>query len=154
MFICTKPHVTRYERTPGILLLIATTLFLPLGRAFAIQLVVALGAQLPVRLDPDTDSRLESIAQRTGTTKSALIRMLAKRFVETCILPDGSVVFPPSIQAMLNERDSRSDTVSPVPPSAPVTYKLNSKTAAATKAAGNRAAAKARAAARSQKPKP
>lgn len=74
---------------------------------------MALGAQLPVRLDLDDESRLESIAKRTGTTKSALIRMLCKRFVDTCIEPDGSVKLPANIVAMLEDRDARSR---PAPP--------------------------------------
>ena len=70
---------------------------------------MALGSQLPVGLDLDTDSRLESIAQRPGTTKSAIIRMLAKRFVDTCVSEDGTVTLPANIQAMLNDRGKHGE---------------------------------------------
>jgi len=81
---------------------------------------MALGAQLPVRLDLDVEMRLESIAQRTGTTKSALIRMLSKRFVDTCVSEDGTVNLPPNIQAMLQDRDNRSSEKHPLRHSDPM----------------------------------
>ena len=87
---------------------------------------MALGAQLPVRHDPDTESRFESIAQHTGTTKSALIRMLSKRFVDTRVAEDGSVALPPNILAMLNDGDTR---IAPSPkrlPS-PGTYRIRQR---------------------------
>ena len=37
---------------------------------------MAYGAQLPVRLEPEVEERLESIARDIGTSKSALIRLL------------------------------------------------------------------------------
>jgi hypothetical protein len=84
---------------------------------------VALGAQLPVRLDPDTESPLETIAQRTSTTKSALIRLLSKGFVDTSVSEDGTVTIPANFQAMLDDRDSRSE-LPPARPSGPVKYKI------------------------------
>jgi len=112
---------------------------------------VALGAQLPVRLDADIEDRLESIAQRTGTTKSGLIRMLAKRFVETCVNEDGSVTFPPDIRAMLNDRDDRS-VPKPAPAAEPVSYKKDPsrKVAERSRQAAKLAAAMVRGARASQ----
>ena len=86
---------------------------------------MAFKAQLPVRLDPDTESRLEDVARRTGTTKSSLIRMLAKRFVDECVKPDGSVIFPASIQTAFEIRDARS--VSQARREAKVSYKSKPK---------------------------
>lgn len=69
---------------------------------------MAFGSQLPVRLDPETERRLEIAAERTGTTKSALIRLLAKTFVENCVHDDGSVVLPPDWKKLLEPADGRS----------------------------------------------
>jgi hypothetical protein len=69
---------------------------------------VALGAQLPVRLEDDVDKRLEKIATNAGTSKSALIRLLAKTFVEQVVQPDGSVNLPPNWRELLKPADGRS----------------------------------------------
>lgn len=71
---------------------------------------MALGAQLPVRLEADIEARLESIAESTGTTKSSLIRLLATTFVQQCVAPDGSVTLPPNWSDLLKPRDERSVT--------------------------------------------
>jgi hypothetical protein len=69
---------------------------------------MALGAQLPIRLEPDIESRLEQAAARLGTTKSALLRLLAKTFVEQMVGDDGSVKLPPEWKNMLPAADRRS----------------------------------------------
>ena len=71
-------------------------------------LVMALGSQLPVRLPPEIDVRLERVASRIGTTKSALIRMLAKTFVEQVVDEDDNVTLPPKWQRLLETADGRS----------------------------------------------
>ena len=69
---------------------------------------MALGAQLPIRLEPDIEGRLEQAASRLGTTKSALLRLLAKTFVEQMVGGDGSVKLPPEWKTMLPAADRRS----------------------------------------------
>ena len=46
---------------------------------------MALGSQLPVRLEPEVEEKLERVAARIGTSKSALIRLLARTFVEQMV---------------------------------------------------------------------
>lgn len=77
-------------------------------RFAATQTPMALGAQLPIRLDPETDRRLTRAAELAGTSKSAIIRMLAKSFVDQCVREDGSVTLPPQWHELLPPRDSRS----------------------------------------------
>lgn len=72
---------------------------------------MALGKQLPIRLEPDIDERLQAAAERIGTSKSALIRMLAKTFCDQVIRPDGSVLLPPNWRNLLPEADGRSVSV-------------------------------------------
>lgn len=67
-----------------------------------------LGAQLPIRLEPDVESRLEQAAARVGTTKSALLRLLAKTFVDQMVGNDGSVKLPPEWRNLLPAADRRS----------------------------------------------
>jgi hypothetical protein len=69
---------------------------------------MALGSQLPIRLDAEVDGRLQSAAEQAGTSKSALIRMLAKTFVDQCISPSGRVTLPPNWHELLPSRDGRS----------------------------------------------
>jgi len=69
---------------------------------------MALGSQLPVRLPPDLDARLQAVAERIGTTKSALIRMLAKTFVDQVVDPDGNVQLPPKWRQLLDVADGRA----------------------------------------------
>jgi hypothetical protein len=59
-------------------------------------------------LEPDIESRLEQAAARLGTTKSALLRLLAKTFVEQMVSDDGSVKLPPDWRNMLPAADRRS----------------------------------------------
>lgn len=69
---------------------------------------VALGSQLPVRLDPVVDKRLAEVAEMSGTTKSALIRMLAKTFVDQCVDDDGTVTLPANWRKLLGTADGRA----------------------------------------------
>jgi len=73
---------------------------------------MALGSQLPIRLDPETDKRLQAAAEQAGTTKSAVIRMLAKTFVDQCVSPSGKVTLPPDWHELLPTRDGRSGDMS------------------------------------------
>lgn len=67
-----------------------------------------LGAQLPVRLEIDVEERLEAIASTAGTTKSALIRLLAKTFVDHVVDSRGKVTLPPDWQELLPKSDART----------------------------------------------
>ncbi len=87
---------------------------------------VALGAQLPVRLDPDVDQRLADAARSAGTTKSAIIRMLAKSFVDQCVGDDGSVKLPPNWAELLGRADGRSKLASGIESKTPSTPQLAS----------------------------
>lgn len=51
-------------------------------------------ASLPVRLDTDMSRRLDRAAVRLGLTKSALIRMLVKSFVDQLEANGGKITFP------------------------------------------------------------
>jgi len=62
---------------------------------------MAFGAQLPVRLEPGVQERLEAIAHEIGTSKSALIRLLVKTFVEHVVDPRGGVRLPPDWSELL-----------------------------------------------------
>jgi antitoxin component of RelBE/YafQ-DinJ toxin-antitoxin module len=68
---------------------------------------MAFGKQLPIRLDTDVEKRLEDAAARSGTTKSALIRLLAKTFVDQVITPSG-INLPPNWSQLLPESDGRA----------------------------------------------
>lgn len=72
---------------------------------------MALGSQLPIRLDPDTEKRIEAAAEQAGTTKSAMIRMLAKTFVDQCVQAGGKVTLPPNWHDLLPGRDGRSTVI-------------------------------------------
>ncbi|MBX3732611.1 MAG: ribbon-helix-helix protein, CopG family [Verrucomicrobiae bacterium] len=74
---------------------------------------MALGSQLPIRLDPETDSRLRSAAAILGTSKSALIRLLAKSFCDQVVQIDGSIVMPPEWRKILPPSDGRSERARP-----------------------------------------
>jgi hypothetical protein len=62
---------------------------------------MAYGAQLPVRLEPEVEERLESTAREIGTSKSALIRLLVKTFVEHVVDNRGRVRLPPDWSELL-----------------------------------------------------
>jgi hypothetical protein len=47
-------------------------------------------------------------AKLTGTTKSSLIRLLARKFVENCVKADGSVNLPPDWEELVKPSDGRS----------------------------------------------
>ena len=51
-------------------------------------------ASLPVRLDTDLSRRLDVAAERLGLTKSALIRILVKSFVDQLEANGGKITFP------------------------------------------------------------
>jgi len=51
-------------------------------------------ASLPVRLDTELSLRLNQAAERLGLTKSALIRMLVKSFVDQLEANGGRITFP------------------------------------------------------------
>jgi hypothetical protein len=62
---------------------------------------MAFGAQLPVRLEPEIEERLESTAREIGTSKSALIRLLVKTFVQHVVDKRGRVRLPPDWSELL-----------------------------------------------------
>lgn len=66
------------------------------------------GPQLPIRLTAEQDRRLKAIAQRTGASKSSLIRLLIDTFLTQCVQPDGSTTFPPNWKSLLSPADGRS----------------------------------------------
>ena len=70
---------------------------------------MALGSQLPIRLDAVVEARLQAAADKAGTSKSALIRLLATTFVDQCVDSNGRVTLPPNWQDLLPSRDARSD---------------------------------------------
>ena len=49
---------------------------------------------MPVRLDTDLSRRLDVAAERLGLTKSALIRILVKSFVDQLEANGGKITFP------------------------------------------------------------
>ena len=51
-------------------------------------------ASLPVRLDTDLSRRLDRAAERLGLTKSALIRILVKSFLDHLEAAGGRVTLP------------------------------------------------------------
>ncbi len=71
---------------------------------------MALGKQLPIRLDEHTERRLEAAAQKAGTTKSAIIRLLAQSFVEQ-VVKAGQVILPPNWSDLLPKADERAAAV-------------------------------------------
>lgn len=65
-------------------------------------------ASLPVRLDVDLNRRLGRAAERLGLTKSALIRMLVKSFLDQLEADGGKMTLPFSWQEskMVKSRSS------------------------------------------------
>ncbi|MFA7157824.1 MAG: ribbon-helix-helix protein, CopG family [Kiritimatiellia bacterium] len=55
-------------------------------------------ASLPIRLDTDLSRRLDRAADRLGLTKSALIRILVKSFVDELEAAGGKMTLPFSWQ--------------------------------------------------------
>jgi antitoxin component of RelBE/YafQ-DinJ toxin-antitoxin module len=51
-------------------------------------------ASLPVRLDTDISHRLDQAAERLGLTKSALIRILVKSFLDQLEADGGKMTLP------------------------------------------------------------
>jgi hypothetical protein len=50
---------------------------------------------LPIRLDSDTKTTLNKIAEATGLTVSAIVRMLVKSFVDEYNSNSGNIMIPP-----------------------------------------------------------
>ena len=73
--------------------------------------IVAMGAQLPVRLEIEVEKRLDEIASQLGTTKSALIRLLARTFVDQVVDPRGRVHLPPDWVSLLEKADGRTPAI-------------------------------------------
>jgi antitoxin component of RelBE/YafQ-DinJ toxin-antitoxin module len=63
-------------------------------------------AAVNIRLDEATDAELERVASTMGTTKSSLIRMLTRTFVEQSRARD--FVLPLKWKRLLEEPDGRS----------------------------------------------
>jgi hypothetical protein len=70
---------------------------------------MAEGKPIPVRLNGELIARLEAVATRLGTSKSALIRFLAKSFVDHFEANGGLVSLPHNWEAILREQDGRSE---------------------------------------------
>jgi hypothetical protein len=70
---------------------------------------MAEGKPIPVRLTTELIVRLEAVATRLGTTKSALIRFLAKSFVDYFESHGGVVGLPHNWREILREQDGRSE---------------------------------------------
>ncbi|MFH1970040.1 MAG: ribbon-helix-helix protein, CopG family [Verrucomicrobiota bacterium] len=62
---------------------------------------------MPVRLDTDLSRRLDMAAERLGLTKSALIRILVKSFVDQLEANGGKITFP------LRWQDQKRDSPTP-----------------------------------------
>ena len=99
---------------------------------------MAFGAQLPVRLEPEIQERLELIAPATGTSKSALIRHLAKTFVQHVVDNRGRVRLPPNWSELVGlpaadkrSVEARSERVVARQSRAPASAAPNSKPASA-----------------------
>lgn len=65
-------------------------------------------ASLPVRLDTDLSRRLDVAAERLGLTKSALIRILVKSFVDQLEANGGKITFPLHWQEQKRDASSSS----------------------------------------------
>lgn len=87
---------------------------------------MSLGAQLPVRLESEVDERLQIVAKQAGTSKSSLIRLLAKTFTDHVCSRGGKIVLPPDWKELLKPADGRSLEMRDKP---------NSKTGSAVEAA-------------------
>jgi predicted DNA-binding protein len=55
-------------------------------------------AFLPVRLDADTNERLDVLSKKLHLSKSAIIRMLAEAFLKYAEEQDGKLVMPPTFE--------------------------------------------------------
>lgn len=64
-------------------------------------------ASLPVRLDTELSRQLNRAAERLGLTKSALIRILVKSFVDQLEANGGKITFP------LRWQDHKKDISAP-----------------------------------------
>jgi len=63
-------------------------------------------ASLPVRLDTELNRRLDRASERLGLTKSALIRIMVKSFVDQLEASGGRITFP--LQWQKPQRDMSS----------------------------------------------
>lgn len=69
---------------------------------------MAYGSKMLIRLDCEIERKLEDCASHLGTSKSALLRLLAKTFVEQVVEPDGSANLPPKWKELLRPADGRT----------------------------------------------
>jgi hypothetical protein len=76
--------------------------------------LMALGAQLPIRLDPEVQEKFEAVARQIGTSKSALLRLLAKSFVEQVVDAEGVVHLPPDWKELLGRLPAADGRARPV----------------------------------------
>ncbi|MGA2867377.1 MAG: hypothetical protein ABSF95_23120 [Verrucomicrobiota bacterium] len=98
-----------------------------------------LGAQLPVRLEPAVEQRLEAIAREIETSKSALIRLLVRTFVDQAMDDRGRVSLPPDWSELLGRLpaadrrsvDTRSGRAAAARSRAPAAGAASSKPASA-----------------------
>ena len=65
------------------------------------------GAALNIRMDAEMDAELDRVASELGTSKSALIRLLARTFVDH-LKKTGSLGVPVDWKALLKSSDKRS----------------------------------------------
>ncbi|HWM26580.1 MAG TPA: CopG family transcriptional regulator [Chthoniobacterales bacterium] len=70
---------------------------------------MAEGKPIPVRLDATLIARLDAVARRMGTNKSALIRFLAKSFCDHFESHGGITSLPHNWREILREQDGRSE---------------------------------------------
>lgn len=76
---------------------------------------MALGAQLPIRLDREVEERLELLARQAGTTKSALVRLLVSTFVAQATGAGGRVQLPPDWAELLGALPAADRRSHPAP---------------------------------------
>jgi hypothetical protein len=70
---------------------------------------MAEGKPIPVRLDGALIARLDAVAKRMGSNKSALIRFLAKSFVDYFESHGWTDSLPGNWREILREQDGRSE---------------------------------------------
>jgi predicted DNA-binding protein len=76
------------------------------GQKLCSNRIMALGGTLPIRLPQDIEERLQQVADKTGTSKSALVRLLVKTFLDD--VEGGRIIFPPDWKEILREADGRT----------------------------------------------
>jgi hypothetical protein len=66
-------------------------------------------ASIPVRLDPDIESRIDRMSVTLRMSKSAIIRMLLEEFVTHCERHGGRIVMPPEFKDFDIREATRSE---------------------------------------------